>query len=178
MGQVQATMTEGELVERAVGGDRDAFRVIYEVHIKRIYAHLLWSTRSVDDAEELTQEVFITAWQKLHQFRGRSSLATWLTAVALSAYRSWNRSKNRRSRPVGLVHDSYADCEPEYSAELLMDLDRGIADLPPRARQVVILHDLLGFKHEEIAGAMRTSVGTSKAQLHRGRKLLRKAIER
>lgn len=136
-------------------------------------------------AEELTQDVFVRAWQKLSLFRGDSSFGTWLHRLAVNVVLNVRKTEGRDRKRFG-GQDSEGDDEPvewrvparTESPGLAMDLEAAIGRLPPGARRVFVLHDVEGFKHEEIAEQLAITTGGSKAQLHRARMLLRQALER
>jgi len=169
-----------DIVRRAAAGDALAFRAVYDAHLGRVYAVCLRLTGSREEAEELTQSVFVRAWEKLPSFRGDSALATWLHRLAVNEAMSSFRSTARRLRRVFNTEDLEA-IEPvpaRLAATGPLDLERAIAELPRGARTVFVLHEIEGYGHEEIAGITGLAIGTSKAQLHRARRLLREALER
>ena len=163
----------------APGGDFTAFEELYHRHVRETYALCLRMTGSPHRAEELTQAAFVRAWEKLPSFRGDAKFSTWLhrltVNVVLGEHRSRGRREERESawaeplgpRPLGAV-DPATD----------LDLEQAIVGLPDRARQVFVLHDVEGYRHDEIGRLLGVSPGTSKAQLHRARKLLREALRR
>ncbi|MCB1034415.1 MAG: sigma-70 family RNA polymerase sigma factor [Acidobacteria bacterium] len=169
------------LVERARRGDRAAFEGLYRSHVGRVNALCLRLTASVERAEELTQEVFVRAFTAISSFDGGASLATWLHRIAVNAVFGERRSRSRRDRHVVAVSDlellDRTVPKVTYPGSDL-DLERGIAGLPERARTVFVLHDVEGYAHHEIAEMTGMAEGTSKAQLHRARNLLRKALRR
>jgi RNA polymerase sigma-70 factor (ECF subfamily) len=130
-------------------------------------------------AEELAQEAFVRAWQKLSTFEGRSAFGTWLHRLTVNVVLGVLRARGRWSGHSESVEGEMLDPAERRSArpDLVMDLERAIATLPPRARTVFILHDVEGFRHEEIAEMADMAVGTSKAQLHRARRLLRRVLQ-
>ncbi len=129
-----------------------------------------------DAAEELTQDVFVRAWQKLALFRGESSFATWLHRLAVNViierFRTLGTARERFLADGETVLDG-APARPTRHMDLSMDLQAAIAQLPHGARQVFVLHDVEGYKHEEIGDLLGVSPGTSKSQLHRARQTLR-----
>jgi RNA polymerase sigma-70 factor (ECF subfamily) len=175
---VEASVNEA--VSRAQAGDAGAFRVVYDEHVGRVYATCLRLAGNREDAEELTQNAFVRAWENLASFRGDSTFATWLHRLALNEAMSTFRSTARRLRRVFNVEDlEMVEPVPARSpTSAPMDLERAIADLPPGARTVFVLHEIEGYGHDEIAGMTGLAIGTSKAQLHRARRLLREALER
>lgn len=168
---------ERELVAAAARGDVRAFEALYRRHAGRVHGVIV---RLVGGhgarAEDLTQEAFVRAWQALPAFRFESAFTTWLHRLAVNT--ALMELRSRRSRPqldgddeaVELIGS--ADSAGHVTA-LSMDLERAVASLPPRARAVLVLYDVEGWKHEEIAAELGMAVGSSKAQLHRARGLLR-----
>lgn len=168
------------LVHRAQSGDLVAFEQLYHEHADRVYALALRMVANVDQAEDLTQEAFIRAWKHLGSFRGDSSFSTWLHRVTVNVVIEKRRSAGRREqREMGV--EEIGDFEkpaPPRMPDNAIDLERAIAGLPPGARRVFVLHDVEGYKHEEIAELTGSAVGTTKAQLHRARRLLREALKK
>ena len=174
-----------DLVARACDGDEDAFGDLYRAHAGRVYALCLRLEADAGRAEELTQDVFVRAWEKLHLFRGESSFSTWLhrltVNVVLNARKTDGRQRSRFEEPdeeqggmdalPGVVGMPLAPGD-------LLDLEEAITRLPPGARRVFVLHDVEGYKHEEIAEMLGVTSGATKAQLHRARMLLREALNR
>jgi RNA polymerase sigma-70 factor (ECF subfamily) len=166
-------------VRRAQQGETAAFEQLYHAHVGRVYALCLRLCSDSTRAEELTQDVFVRAWEKLGSFQGKSAFSTWLHRLAVNVVLGDRRSEGVR------VHRVFGTDEPEkYETPSLrgsdpgiaMDLERAIAQLPPGARSVFVLHDVEGYKHHEIATLLEISAGTSKAQLHRARMMLRKHL--
>ncbi|HUF14087.1 MAG TPA: sigma-70 family RNA polymerase sigma factor [Longimicrobiales bacterium] len=165
------------LVERAQRGERGAFESLYREHVGRVHALCLRMSGDRGRAEELTQDVFVRAWSRLGSFRGDAAFGTWLHRIAVNAVLQKRRSDRRREQRVEtremLEHE--APVTRERPAER-MDLERAIAGLPEGAKAVFLLHDVHGYKHHEIADMLGIAVGTTKAQLHRARRLLREAL--
>jgi RNA polymerase sigma-70 factor, ECF subfamily len=167
-------------VRRAQQGDAAAFEQLYREHVGRVFGLCLRLSGDRARAEELTQDVFVRAWEKLGTFQGRSAFGTWLHRLAANLVLGDRRSETVR------VHRVFGTAEPEKfetpgrapDPGAAMDLERAIATLPPGARNVFVLHDVEGYRHEEIAAMQGSAVGTSKAQLHRARRLLREALGR
>jgi len=167
-----------DLVGRAAAGDVEAFEELYRVNVGRVYALCLRMAGDPTLAEELAQEAFVRAWQKLGSFRGASAFSTWLHRVTVNVVLGHRRSTARRETRVSAVGDNLprdVAVREARTAESI-DLERAISSLPDGARAVFILHDVEGFRHREVSRLMGIAVGTSKAQLHRARKLLRKAL--
>jgi RNA polymerase sigma-70 factor (ECF subfamily) len=167
-----------DLVLRAQQGDLAAFEQIYRDNVGRVFALCLRLAGSREQAEELTQETFIRAWKGLGTYRPGSRFRAWLRTVALNVFFSDRRSRRRRQRWETRPEDPDRWDPPARAAEPQtgLDLERAIARLPRGARQVFVLHDLEGLRHEEIGRRLGLSAGTSKAQLHRARKLLREVL--
>jgi RNA polymerase sigma-70 factor, ECF subfamily len=168
-------------VALAAAGDRLAFERLYRQHVTRVFS---LCARMVNDrarAEELTQDVFVRAWDKLHLFRGESAFGTWLHRMTVNLVLNARKTDGRQQA-------RYDDDEDGDGIEALaarphapgdrMDLEAAIAKLPRGARRVFTLHDVEGYKHEEIAGMLGVTTGATKAQLHRARLLLREALSR
>ena len=160
--------------------DPQAFERIYRDNSGRVYALCLRMTGDASRAGELTQDVFVRAWKKLGSFRGDGEVAGWLRKIAVNLVLNAVRSDRRRRARVETVESPELWERPgrPASPETRIALERAIAALPDGARTVFVLHDVEGYKHEEIARMTGTAVGTTKAQLHRARKLLGEAIGR
>jgi RNA polymerase sigma-70 factor (ECF subfamily) len=129
-------------------------------------------------AEQLTQDAFVRAWRALHTFRGQSAFSSWLHRLAVNAVFEDQRTHRRREQRVTIDGDldrhEAAAAVPDFDTRY--DLERAIASLPPGARQVLVLHDIEGYPHQDIAEFLGVAVGTVKAQLHRARRLLRERL--
>jgi RNA polymerase sigma-70 factor (ECF subfamily) len=173
---------ESELVERARNGDHSAYESLYRLNRDRIYG-LLWRTSGGHHAlaEDLLQEAFVRAWQKLDMFRGDSRFGTWLHRLAVNVALSDRRTRIRKAgKEVALdehLHRTVVGSK-DVRADRQRDLEQSIAKLPERARTVLVLYDIEGYRHAEIAEMTGMAVGSSKAQLHRARKLLREDLNK
>jgi RNA polymerase sigma-70 factor (ECF subfamily) len=171
----------GEIIRRAQGGDARAFELIYREHSPRVFALCLrLSGGGREEASELMQDVFIRAWRGLSGFRGESAFASWLHRLTVNAMLESARSAKRRTARVLPMEDpdTIGAFAQSGSPDLHMDLENAIAALPPGARMAFVLHEIEGYKHEEIAAQLGVAPGTVKAQLHRARKLLIEALNR
>jgi RNA polymerase sigma-70 factor (ECF subfamily) len=159
----------------AASGDAHAFERLYRRHVNRI--HTLARRMLGEEVDDVTQEVLIRAWQKLNTFRGESAFGTWLHRLAVNVILN-HRSARGRNRQRFLEEPEAGFDEPARSASvaLTMDFETAIAQLPGGARQVFVLHDVEGYRHEEIAGMLGISPGTSKSQLHYARLALRRHL--
>jgi RNA polymerase sigma-70 factor (ECF subfamily) len=163
-------------VARAAAGDARAFEALYRTHLPRVHS-LVRRMTAGRDADELTQDVFVRVWQKLGSFRGDASFTTWLHRLAVNVVIERFRSETvRRAR----MHDGENVFEmlpgPPQTRDIGMDFEAALEKLPDGAREIFVLHDVEGYKHHEIATLLEISAGTSKAQLHRARMMLRKHL--
>ncbi len=170
-----------DLVRSARDGDVAAFESLYRRHHGRIYG-LVWRLSGGDSAlaEDLLQESFVRAWQKLDSFRGESQFGTWLHRLSANVALSDRRTRVRRARheaPLDELAERTAVGSRDVFAAQRSDLEKAIARLPERARTVLVLYDIEGYGHAEIAAMTGMAVGSSKAQLHRARKLVREDLE-
>ena len=172
-------------VAQAAGGDRRAFERVYRIHVNRVFSLCARMTGDRARAEELTQDVFVRAWEKLNLFRGESSFSTWLHRLTVNVVLNARKTDSRQRSRVEETDDDDGGIDalpgvvgsPLAPGDLL-DLEEAITKLPPGARRVFVLHDVEGYKHEEIAEMLGVTSGATKAQLHRARRLLREALNR
>ena len=178
-GDLVAAHAETTDAQRAAAGDHQAFERLYRSQVPKIYA-LARRMAGEDVAEDLTQEIFIRAWRKLGTFRGDARFGTWLHRLAvnhlLSRRETIRKRQARRTGGEGILERMVAPRRRSSGAAL--DLEAAVARLPDGAKQVFVLFDVEGYRHEEIAEMMEVSVGTSKSQLHRARMLLRDYLDR
>ena len=163
-------------VARAAAGDARAFEALYRTHLPRVHS-LVRRMTAGRDADELTQDVFVRLWQKLGSFRGDSSFTTWLHRLAVNVViERFRTDQARRAR----IHDGEDIFEmlagPAETRDVGMDFEAALEKLPDGAREIFVLHDVEGYKHHEIGTLLEISAGTSKAQLHRARMMLRKHL--
>lgn len=160
-------------VALAASGDAHAFERLYRRHVTRVH-NLVRRMYGAEDADEVTQDVFVRAWEKLGTYRGEAAFSTWLHRLAVNVVLGRREERGRRqSRHSGEeFHLDLAPARP-VTPEAAMDLDAAVAQLPEGAREVFVLHDVEGYRHEEIAGMLGLATGTSKSQLHRARMALR-----
>lgn len=171
-------MTAGNEADRfdaalAATGDAVAFERLYRRHVSRIHS-LCRRMLDGEQADDVTQDVFVRAWQKLNLFRGESAFGTWLHRLAINVVLA-RRAEAAKQRQRFTTNDSVmaqAAARP-YAADVRVDFEAALAELPPGAREVFVLHDIEGYKHEEIANLLGVTAGTSKSQLHRARMALR-----
>jgi RNA polymerase sigma-70 factor, ECF subfamily len=175
----EAPDEEADVIRRAQERDMQAFERLYCTHVGRVHAICLRMAANVTRAEELTQKAFVTAWEKLPHFRGESAFSSWLHRVAVNTVLADLRAEFRRTQRVFVTEDPalFETPTPPPPAGIRLDLEQAIAALPPQARMVFVLHDVEGWRHDEIAQQLGVATGTSKAQLHRARKLLQEALQ-
>jgi RNA polymerase sigma-70 factor (ECF subfamily) len=163
-------------VARAADGDPEAFERLYRSTVGRVYA-LARRMAGDEAADDLAQEIYLRAWKKLHTFRGDASFATWLHRLAVNVILT-GRASARRREARHVTSDALveaAQARPKTPGTRV-DLEAALARLPAGARSVFVLYDVEGYPHDEIAGLLGISVGTSKSQLHRARMLLREHL--
>jgi len=176
-------VSPNEDAARAARGDRRAFERLYRDHVDRVFSVCVRMVGERARAEELTQDVFVRAWEKLGTFRGDSAFSTWLHRLAVNVVLNDRQvERRRRKREDDGVEDMDAfasdEVRPLPVPGLSLDLERAIATLPPGARKVFVLHDVEGYTHEEIGTMLGVTAGGCKAQLHRARMLLRRMLTR
>lgn len=173
-----------QLAERCRRGDPGAFEELYRTHAGRLYSLVLRMTGSPHDAEDLLQEVFLTAHRKVGGFRGDSTLGTWLYRLAVNQCLDFLRGRQSRMARATDSLDEEGAVEPAAVSPVVppavtrLDLERAIAGLPDGCRTVFVLHDVEGLEHREIATLLGVSEGTSKSQVHKARMKLRTALGR
>lgn len=163
----------------------EAFEALYREHSGRVYALCLRMSGDASRAADLTQDAFLRVWEKLESFRGESKFSSWLHRLTVNVVLGERRSRGRREARVvddGELAEKRAEqgatVAPSAAAGRAADLERAIAGLPREARRVLVLHDVEGYRHREIAEMTGRSLGTCKSQLHRARRLLREALAR
>lgn len=169
---------EQSLVKRAKNGDSRAFEALYRRSVDKIYALCIRMTGNASEAEDCVQEAFIQAWKQLARFRGDSAFATWMHRIAVNAVLGRMRKSKREQNRLELVADSVDTAPLPGDDGSLRDLSRAIEKLPEGARHVFVLHAVYGYSHDEAADMLGIASGTSKAQVHRARRLLVQQLER
>lgn len=160
----------------AAGGDQHAFERLYRRHVPRVASLARWLGDPAD-AEDAVQEVFIRVWQKLHTFAGQAAFSTWLHRVAVNLLiRRRQRAGVRRGREVQDEPGMTAAPARAERPELRLAIERAVERLPAGAREIFVLHDMEGYRHEEIGKLLGVDAGTSRSQLHRARLLLRQQL--
>jgi len=167
-------MNDLEIAKRIAQGDAEATEKFVRDQYASVYRAMRHLTRHREDAEDLTQQAFISARSKIDTFRGASSLKTWIHRIAFNEYAQWKRQR-RQTSPLKLDH---AKDEPGYGAFVASEsLLESLAALPDKLREAIILHEVEGLSVDEVAQIMRVPSGTVKARLFYARRRLRVLLE-
>lgn len=174
-------MSEQQLIERALAGDEVAARELYDDNVNQVYRLCYRMAGDEDLAREFTQEAFVRAFQKLDQFRGDAAFSTWLHALTSRVVLNGLRKVKRiRTREVQMEDTSPGELSPRRPRRAEPDLKErlhaAIDGLPDIYRSVFVMHDVEGYTHQEIGGALEVAEGTSKARLSRARRMLREEL--
>jgi RNA polymerase sigma-70 factor, ECF subfamily len=181
-------VTDSELIQQIKAGDSQAFSLLYETHKRRVFSLCFSMLRDYELAEDVTHDTFLFAFRRLNSFRRDSAFSTWLHRIAVNSVLMHIRHrKSRISSELSI--DEMNSIEDESRSELVgaedkwlessidrIELLKAIDELPPGYRIVVVLHDVEGYNHEEIAGMLGCSVGTTKSQLHKARLKMRSLL--
>jgi RNA polymerase sigma-70 factor (ECF subfamily) len=164
-------------VALAAAGDTAAFERLYRRHSSRIHGLARWLV-GTDEAEDAVQDVFIRVWEKLGQFEGRSAFGTWLHRLAVSVMLRRRETQSIRHRRHVEGDEVVSDLKGRpISPDLRVAIEAAVDRLPDGAREVFVLHDMEGYRHEEIGEMLGFTSGTSRSQLHRARMMLRGFLE-
>ncbi len=180
-------LNETDAIERAKQGDAEAFQALYDKHKRRVYSLCLRMTANVAEAEDLTQEAFLQLYRKIATFRGESAFSTWLHRLSVNVVLMHLRKKGL---PVVSLEETTQGAEEDspkkdFGTQDLalagsidrLQLQRAVEDLPPGYRTIIVLHDVEGYEHNEIAEIVGCSIGNSKSQLHKARMKLRDLLK-
>lgn len=176
--------SEGQAIALAQRGDHAAFEYIYKAYCKRVYSVCLRMIRNPAEAEDLTQQTFLQLFRKIGTFRSESSFSTWLYRIAVNVVLLHMRHR----KPAGAVvedleqYTANEEGKPKHGVSLSsfvdrLNLKRAISKLSPGCKRLFLLYDVLGYRHSEIAERLGCSVGSSKSQLHKARKRLRRLLQ-
>lgn len=169
---------EADWIARAQRSDKQAFESLYRMHIDRVYGLCLRMTGNVAEAEDCAQEAFIQAWKKIGKFRGDSAFATWLHRIAVNSVLGRIRKAKREQDRMQMAHETSGAPFAEADSAELRDLADAVDKLPQGARHVFVLYAIYGYSHGEAADMLGIAAGTSKAQLHRARRLLAQQLQK
>lgn len=178
------TMDDRSLVSLAQQGDGEAFALLVQRHQKMVYNLALGKTGSHHDAEEITQNAFLKAWQGLPQFQGKAAFSSWLYRLTLNAATDFLRQRGRHTKVVSLsdpdlppIPDQSPTPEERSAAEAdRQALWQAIEALPEQQRTILLLREIDGLSYKEIALALDLEEGTVRSRLSRSRKVLRKLL--
>lgn len=159
-------------IRRAQAADQRAFEALYRRYIGKVYGLCLRMTGNRSEAEDCAQEAFIQAWSKLDKFRGESSFGTWIHRVAVNTVLGRIRKSVRERDRIQVANEVDPPKESIGDPAGLEDLEQALNGLPSGARHVFVLCAVYGYSHEETGDMLGIAAGTSKAQLHRAKKLL------
>lgn len=173
----QGAADEQAFVRRAQRADAAAFEALYRLHVGKVYGLCLRMTGNAAEAEDCTQDAFIQAWSKLDRFRGDSAFGTWMHRVAVNAVLGRMRRSRREQDRLQAVHELQGPRTTNGDSGGLQDLQQAMERLPSGARHVFVLHAVYGYSHEETGDMLGIASGTSKAQLHRAKRLLAQQLD-
>ncbi len=179
-----SAIPEGEIIRQAQEGNAGAFEQLYRRYSKRVYHLCLRMVKNEAEAEDLTQDAFLRVFRKIHTFQGKSAFSTWLHRVSVNTVLMSLRKKKRVEIPLG--DDGHYEEEPGVPRQIpggpdpsllgLFDrenLKRALRQMPDGYKRMLVLHDVLGYEHNEIALLVKCSAGNSKSQLHKARGRMR-----
>lgn len=172
------------LVAQAARGDVSAFEQLYQRTAGRVFAVCVRMTGDPQRARELAHDAFVRAWERLSTFRGEATFETWIHRIAVNVVLGAARTERRREKRMVPSSDEAANEADERfgtaapDVETRVDLERAIAALPARAREVFVLHDVEGYRHDEIADRLELQASSVRAQLHRARRLMMRMLNR
>ena len=168
---------EAAWIVQAQRSDAKAFESLYRMHIGKVYGICLRMTGNVSEAEDCAQEAFIQAWNKLDRFRGESAFSTWLHRIAVNSVLGRMRKSKREQDRIQLATEAVIAPASVADTGELRDLSDAVDRLPEGARHVFVLYAVYGYSHEEASNMLGIASGTSKAQLHRARRLLAQQLK-
>jgi RNA polymerase sigma-70 factor (ECF subfamily) len=169
---------EADCIARARQADTGAFESLYRMHIDKVYGLCLRMTGNVAEAEDCAQDAFIQAWNKLDRFRGDSAFATWLHRIAVNTVLGMMRKAKREQDRIQIAGESTESPVSQADTGELRDLADAVNRLPEGARHVFVLYAVYGYSHDEASTMLGIASGTSKAQLHRARRLLAQQLKK
>jgi len=176
-GRSDYRVNEQQLIARVIAGDRLAGRALYDTHAARVYSLAYRLSGDAEKAREVTQDTFIRAFSRLSQFRGDAAFGTWLHRIVVTVVSNARRSENRFGREVALDEANSIEVRaPESDPDLKDCIARAIDRLSDAYRTTLIMHDIEGYTHAEIAGILGVPEGTSKSRLSAARAQLRQDL--
>lgn len=170
-------VSEAQLIEAARAGNQRAMGELYAAHSGRVYSVVRRVVGDDHVAEDVSQDAWIRAFEKLHLFRGDAAFSTWMHRLAVNAAVNKLRSQGRRSKLETSPELELPVQEPDESFLNQKHLARALDALPNGYRTVLVLHDVEGLTHDEIGERLGIAAGTSKSQLHKARGRMRQLLE-
>ena len=183
-------MTEAELIQTARSGDRAAFGALVEQHYTMVYNLAFRMVGDPDDAADLTQDAFLTAWRSLASFQGQAAFSTWLYRLTSNACIDFLRREKRRGtlsltaeddedgRELELADQRFSPERELEKKEALQAVRKGLAALSPGHRQILVLREMEGLSYEEIARVLDLEEGTVKSRIARARLALKEFLQK
>ena len=168
-----AIKSEWDLIKAVQAGDKQAYNRLYQAYIGQVYGLCYQLAGEKMLAEDATQEVFIQLWRKIGNFKGDSKFSTWLHTVTANITISYIRKQKGWLQKMFNIEDSVAMNALAEESSSSVDIESYVVRLPDRARIVFVLHAIEGYRYEEIATMTHMAVGSSKAQFHRAKQLLK-----
>lgn len=185
---VLAELSDEDVVRRVVAGERELFELLLRRHNQRIYRCVRSVLRNTDDAEDVMQQAWVSAYRALHQFEGRSAFSTWMTRIALRQAAAHNRKSNSLLHAVPELDDDETmndfpepGPDPEklaVTADLMQHVEAEVSALPEAYRSVLLLREVEGLSTEATAECLEISTDLVRTRLHRARTMLRDALYR
>ena len=178
----EPTSDEAMLVQRAIGHDPEAFGRLYDIHVDRVYRHIYYRVGNEEDAEDLTQQVFLKAWQAIHSYKETASpFIAWLMTISHNLVVDFYRTKKDKAYLEAEVLADDTASSPERAAEASFEqqrLRKAILQLGSDEQQVIILRFIEGFEFAEIASVLKKKEGNVRVILHRSLVKLRNILEK
>lgn len=181
--KLQEKLIEDKLINECKTGDSTAFKSLYDKYSGRVYSLALRMCGNNDIADDLTQEVFIKVWESISSFKGESAFYSWLHRICINTFLMKLRSdKNYEKKISESFNNSGGNLEGNslmiaYTKDdFSLDMEKAIQKLPSQAKLIFILFEIEGYKHKEISQMLNIEEGTSKAHLHKARKILREEL--
>lgn len=175
MTDITNNISDSEIIAKCKSGSADAFKSLYEKYSGRVYAFTLRMCGNNDTADDLTQEVFIKVWEGISSFKGDSAFYSWLHRICINAFLMKLRTDKNYEKKIAESSNNalmLAYTNDDFS----LDMEKAIQKLPSQAKLIFILFEIEGYKHKEIAQMLNIEEGTSKAHLHKARKILREEL--
>ena len=178
----QLDLEAESLVEHAASGDTEAFGRLYDIYVDRIYRHIYYRTSNVEDARDLTQEVFIKAWQALPRYRrAKTPFLGWLFTISHNRVIDYYRTKKDHAYLNNEIVTEDCETSPEKLVEAQFtqqEVRRAILQLPEDQQQVILMNFIEGFEYNEIAAALNKTEGNIRVITHRALKRMREILDK